>query len=145
MTETARLSDYVLPALTQYEKHEATFFNFEFPRNVFHLRRPIVDAPEGPLPEPEIHARLCEAAGCFTDADLAPLRAAAAVGRAEFGAAFAAATAADPRLGAVGAGRALPHPRRDVARRGGQRGGAVGAGPALRLAQPRRRATGRLR
>ena len=63
MTETARLADYVLPALTQFEKHEATFFNFEFPRNVFHLRRPIVAPPDGPLPEPEIHARLCEAAG----------------------------------------------------------------------------------
>ena len=63
MTETARLADYVLPALTQFEKHEATFFNFEFPRNVFHLRRPVVAAPEGPLPEPEIHARLVEAAG----------------------------------------------------------------------------------
>src|SRR5215218_2543861 len=116
MTETARLSDYVLPALTQYEKHEATFFNFEFPRNVFHLRRPIVEAPEGPLPEPEIHARICEAAGMFTAADLAPLRAAAAVGRAEFGAAFAAAAAADARLGAVAPvvlyrtlGETLPH------------------------------------
>ena len=38
MTETARLAHYVLPASTQYEKWEATFFNFEFPRNVFHLR-----------------------------------------------------------------------------------------------------------
>ncbi len=136
MTETARLSDYVLPALTQYEKHEATFFNFEFPRNVFHLRRPIVEAPEGPLPEPEIHARICEAAGSFTAADLAPLRAAAAVGRAEFGAAFAAATAADPRLGVGGRGRALPHPRRDAARRRRQRGRPVGADAALRPPQP---------
>jgi anaerobic selenocysteine-containing dehydrogenase len=101
MTETARLADYVLPALTQFEKHEATFFNFEFPRNVFHLRRPIVAPPAGPLPEPEIHARLCEAAGFVTDADLAPLRAAAAEGRAAFGAAFSAAVSADPRLGAV--------------------------------------------
>ena len=48
MTETARLADYVLPALTQFEKHEATFFNFEFPRNVFHLRRPVVDGARGP-------------------------------------------------------------------------------------------------
>ena len=31
MTETARLADYVLPAPTQFEKAEATFFNFEFP------------------------------------------------------------------------------------------------------------------
>src|SRR3954469_4583263 len=58
MTETARLAHYVLPAPTQYEKYEATFFNFDFPRNVFHLRRPVLPPPDGPLPEPEIHARL---------------------------------------------------------------------------------------
>ena len=32
MTETARHADYVLPAASQYEKCEATFFNLEFPR-----------------------------------------------------------------------------------------------------------------
>src|SRR5204862_914384 len=35
MTETARMADYVLPAASQYEKPEATFFNLEFPRNNF--------------------------------------------------------------------------------------------------------------
>src|SRR5438093_11512569 len=101
MTETARLADYVLPAATQFEKYEATFFNFEFPRNVFHLRRPLLTPPAGPLPEPEIHARLVEAAGVFKDAELEPLRAAARRGRREFAAAFAEATKANPRLGAV--------------------------------------------
>jgi anaerobic selenocysteine-containing dehydrogenase len=101
MTETARLADYVLPAVTQFEKHEATFFNFEFPNNVFHLRHPLLTPPDGPLPEPEIHARLVEAAGVFTDAELEPLRAAARRGRREFAAAFAEATKANPRLGAV--------------------------------------------
>src|SRR5207244_2268841 len=101
MTETARLADYVLPAATQFEKYEATFFNFEFPRNVFHLRRPLLDPPEGPLPEPEIHARLVEAAGVYTDEELKPLRDAARRGRAEFAAAFQAATAANPRLAGV--------------------------------------------
>ena len=48
MTETARLADYVLPAATQFEKYEATFFNFEFPHNVFHLRRPLLTPPDGP-------------------------------------------------------------------------------------------------
>src|SRR3989440_5258017 len=47
MTETARLAHYVLPAPTQNEKWEATFFNFDFPRNVFHLRRPILSPPPG--------------------------------------------------------------------------------------------------
>ena len=101
MTETARAADYVLPAATQYEKWEATFFNFEFPRNVFHLRRPLLDPPAGVLAEPEIHARLVEALGVIDDADLAPLRAAAADGRAAFADAFFAATAANKTLGAL--------------------------------------------
>ena len=101
MTETARLAHYVLPAPTQYEKWEATFFNFEFPHNVFHLRRPVLPAPDGVLPEPEIHARLCEALGAVGDEALAPLRAAAAEGREAFAAAFFAATTTDPALGAM--------------------------------------------
>ncbi len=101
MTETARLAHYVLPAPTQFEKWEATFFNFEFPHNVFHLRKPILPAPDGVLPEPEIHARLCEALGAITDDDLAPLRDAARRGRAEFAAAFFEATASNPALGAM--------------------------------------------
>jgi len=101
MTETARLADYVLPAPTQFEKWEATFFNFEFPHNVFHLRRPLLEPPAGVLPEPEIHARLVEAIGAMSDEDLAPLRAAADEGREAFATAFFAATAAKPALGAV--------------------------------------------
>ena len=34
LTETAREADYVLPAASQFEKWECTFFNLEFPRNV---------------------------------------------------------------------------------------------------------------
>ena len=56
----------MLPATTQFEKFESTFFNFEFPKNVFHLRRPVVAPPDGPLAEPEIHARILEAAGLVT-------------------------------------------------------------------------------
>jgi len=99
MTETARLADYVLPAVTQFEKYEATFFNFEFPKNVFHLRRPLLAPPDGPLSEPEIHARLVEAAGVFVDEELEPLRAAARRGRREFAAAFAEATQSEPAPG----------------------------------------------
>ena len=47
MTETAELPDYVLPASSQYEKFEATFFPSEFPDNFFHLRRPLMDALPG--------------------------------------------------------------------------------------------------
>jgi len=99
MTETARLADYVLPAPTQFEKYEATFFNFDFPRNVFHLRRPVLPAPDGPLPEPELHARLVEASGALGEADYAPLRQALATGgRAMFAMAFMQAVSTDKRL-----------------------------------------------
>ncbi|MEL6193760.1 MAG: molybdopterin-dependent oxidoreductase [Bacteroidota bacterium] len=63
MTETAELADYVLPASTQYEKMESTFFNLEFPENFFHLRHPITPPLENTLPEPEIYHRIVTAMG----------------------------------------------------------------------------------
>jgi len=101
MTETARHADYVLPAATQFEKWEATLFNFEFPRNVFHLRHPLLDAPSGVLTEPEIHARLVEAAGMLSSPWLDTLRDAALRDRAEFAGKFFEALAAEPSIGAV--------------------------------------------
>jgi anaerobic selenocysteine-containing dehydrogenase len=98
MTETARVADYVLPASSQLEKWEATFFNLEFPKNVFHLRAPLLDALPGTLPEAEIHSRLLQAMGALTDADLAPLREAAKQGRAAYTGAFLAALGANPKL-----------------------------------------------
>ena len=102
-TETARCADYVLPAASQYEKWEATFFDFEFPRNVFHLRAPLLDPLPGTLPEAEIHARLVRALGVVDDARLEPLRAAAAQGLDHFGAAFFGLAMANPDLAAMGA------------------------------------------
>src|SRR4051794_34809003 len=104
MTETARLADYVLPAASQYEKPEATFFNFEFPDNTFHLRHPLLDPLPGTLPEPEIWARLVRALGVVDDADLAPLREAADLGLEEYTQAFLAAVSANPAMS-----RALPY------------------------------------
>ncbi len=63
MTETARLAHWVLPAASQYEKWEATFFNLEFPANFFHLRKPILEPKGETLPEPEIYRRLVVAMG----------------------------------------------------------------------------------
>ena len=99
MTETARLADIVLPAASQFEKWEATFFNFEFPDNVFTLRAPILDPLPGTLPEPEIHYRLCRALGVLDDDLIAHLRAAADRSRLEFAMEFSAAIAGDTRLG----------------------------------------------
>ena len=100
MTETARLADYVLPASSQLEKWETTFFTLEFPRNAIHLRAPLLDPMPGTLPEPEIHARLLRAMGALTDGDLAPLRAAAEQGRAAFTTAFFQALA-NPKLASM--------------------------------------------
>ncbi len=67
MTETARHAHYVLPAASQFEKAEATFFNLTFPDNPFHLRAPILDPLPGTLPEPEIYRRLCVALGAMPE------------------------------------------------------------------------------
>jgi anaerobic selenocysteine-containing dehydrogenase len=98
MTETALLADYVLPASTQFEKAEATFFNFEFPKNYFHLRPRLLTPPDGPLPEAEIHARLVEALGALTPADLEPLHLAAKSGLAVYVQVFMTRVMTDPRL-----------------------------------------------
>lgn len=96
MTETARLAHYVLPVASQLEKAEATFFNFEFPRNVFHLRRALLPPADGLFSEAELHARLLEAAGVLPADAVAALRAAWQQGRAAFRQAFAELAAAKP-------------------------------------------------
>ncbi|MGZ5391297.1 MAG: molybdopterin-dependent oxidoreductase, partial [Mycobacterium sp.] len=101
MTETARLAHYVLPAASQYEKTESTFFNLEFPHNTFHLRHRLMEPLEGTLPEPEIWARLVRALGVVDDADLEPLRRAAGESREAFTVAFLQAVSASPMLGKV--------------------------------------------
>ncbi len=50
MTETARMADYILPACSQYEKWECTFFNLAFPENAFHLRAPLLSPSAIPCP-----------------------------------------------------------------------------------------------
>src|SRR3978361_471647 len=101
MTETARLAHYVLPAASQFEKPEATFFNLEFPHNTFPLRHPLMEPLLGTLPEPEIWARLVRALGVVDDAELAPLRRAAAEGLDAYTVAFLEAVSANTNLGRV--------------------------------------------
>jgi formate dehydrogenase len=101
LTETGRCADYVLPAASQFEKWEATFFTLEFPANAFHLRRPLLDPLPGTLPEAEIHARLVRASGALAaDADaLDELRTAADQGRAAYLDAFLKVNGERPHLG----------------------------------------------
>jgi len=101
MTETARLAHYVLPAASQFEKPEATFFNLEFPHNTFHLRHPLMEPLPGTLAEPEIWARLVRALGVVDDEDLHPLRRAALQGLDAYATAFLGAVSANPALGRV--------------------------------------------
>jgi formate dehydrogenase len=101
MTETARLAHYVLPAASQFEKPEATFFNLEFPHNTFHLRHPVLEPLPGTLAEPEIWARLVRALGVVDDEELKPLRRAAEQGLDAYAEAFLGAVSANPALGRV--------------------------------------------
>lgn len=101
MTETARLAHYVLPAASQFEKPEATFFNLEFPRNTFQLRHPLLDPLPGTLAEPEIWARLVRALGVIDEADLHALRVAARQGLDAYTTAFFTALNTNPALGRV--------------------------------------------
>ena len=98
MTETARQADYVLPAASQFEKTEGTFFNMEFPRNAFHLRAPLFEPLAGTLPEAEIHARLLEELGELSERDYRPLRLALKFGRTAFTLAFAWLRARNKRI-----------------------------------------------
>jgi formate dehydrogenase len=115
MTETAQEADWVLPAASQYEKVETTFFGLNFPDNWFCIRPPVLEPLPGTLPEPEIHSRLVRALGALDGIDLDDLRAAAERGEDEFAGAFTAAAVANPEIAGVGAivlyetlGRTLP-------------------------------------
>lgn len=96
MTETARCADYVLPASSQFEKHECTFFSVEFPRNHFHLRQPILPPLSGTLTEAEICTRLVEKLGLLPEEQIESLRRAAESGRIELASAMLELMAASP-------------------------------------------------
>jgi anaerobic selenocysteine-containing dehydrogenase len=97
-SETARLAHYVLPVASQFEKAEATFFNFEFPHNYFHLRRALMEPLPGLFSEAELHARLVEALGALPHDAIAELRAAWQDDRVAFRAKFVQQIGANPRL-----------------------------------------------
>ena len=101
MTETARHADYILPAASQFEKCEATFFNLEFPENFFHLRAALFEPLENTLPEAEIHARLIRELGGFDEALLEKLRSAAQESREAFTQAFYGALQSNPEIGSM--------------------------------------------
>ncbi len=101
MTETTRECDYVLPASSQYEKWEATFFPRNFPANIFHLRQPLLSPMENTLGEPEIHARIIEALEYFEPGELDALSAAAEQGLDAYQAVFFEAMGSNPKIGSM--------------------------------------------
>jgi formate dehydrogenase len=88
----------VLPVASQFEKAEATFFNFEFPHNYFHVRKALLAPLPGLFSEAELHARLVEALGAMPAEAVARLRAAWLEGRKTFRDEFFALAAASPDL-----------------------------------------------
>lgn len=98
MTETAMQADYVLPATSQFEKAEATFFNLEFPRNGFQLRQPHFPPRPGTLTEAEIHARLVEALGATSKQQYRILGLAARLGTTAYGLTFACMSQLDKKV-----------------------------------------------
>lgn len=99
MTETARECDYVLPASTQYEKWEGTFFPRNFPANIYHLRQPLLPPLANTLTEAEIHARLIEAMELFEPGELNALHEAGAQGLDTYQAAFFNEMGSNPKIG----------------------------------------------
>ncbi len=143
MTETARLADYVLPVPTQFEKYEATFFTFDFPRNIFHLRHPVLPAPGGTADrtrDPRAPRR------SIRRLDGGRLRAAARCGAREQDRLRPGLSPADgrPEHATSGARPAVPHSRAH-SRWCGFRRSVVGRGAPVRDGQPRRRAQRGLR
>ena len=90
MTETARLAHYVLPASTQFEKAEATFFNFDFPRELLPPAPPAAAAAARAAPRGRDPRAPVRGARRAHRGRLAPLRAAATQGRRAYAQAFLA-------------------------------------------------------
>jgi len=103
LTETAREASYFLPAATQYEKVETTFFSAGFPDNWICVRPPILKPPEGVLTEPEIHTRIIRELGLTKDVDFLPLRELAKKGLDEFSEGFMEFSINNPEVAALGA------------------------------------------
>ncbi len=98
LSETARLAHYVLPVASQYEKAEASFFNFEFPKNYFHVHKPLMPPLPGLFSEAELHCRLLEALSELPAEPVAALRAAWKEGRKSFRQKFTELAMSDPRV-----------------------------------------------
>lgn len=67
MTETARQSDYVLPAKSGYESWDGTFFPMTYPEVYFQMRQPVVAAKGEAKEAGEIMTGITQAAGLIPE------------------------------------------------------------------------------
>jgi anaerobic selenocysteine-containing dehydrogenase len=67
MTETAKLSHYVLPARSGYESWDGTFFAWTYPEVYFQMRRPVVEQKGEALECGEIMTRIADALGLIPE------------------------------------------------------------------------------
>lgn len=67
MTETAELSDYVLPARSPYESHDASFFSWNSPDIYFQMRHPVVDPSSETKETGLILAEIADGVGMIPD------------------------------------------------------------------------------
>jgi anaerobic selenocysteine-containing dehydrogenase len=96
MTETAKLSHYVLPARSAYESWDGTFFPWTYPEIFFQMRRPVVP-PQGESREvSEIYTGLAERLGLVPGIPAA-LGDAARLDRLSFGAELMKFAADEPK------------------------------------------------
>lgn len=98
LTETARQADYVLPAASQFEKHESSLFTLHFPHNTFQVRAPLMEPLSGTRPEPEIYAAVIDRLDVVDAGLIEDLTAAARVGRHAFALAFFSVIENQPQL-----------------------------------------------
>ncbi|MCO5388457.1 MAG: molybdopterin-dependent oxidoreductase [Desulfosporosinus sp.] len=100
MTETAKMSDYVLPDRSLYERWDTTYFQLNYPEIYCQMRQPIVK-PEGELLEgSEIFTRLADKLG-FIPAIPESLYSAAKKSRIEYGQALYAYMKSEPKAAAI--------------------------------------------
>jgi hypothetical protein len=100
MTETARSPTTCCPRLDAVREGRGDVLQLRLPGELLPPAGRCSRRDGEPLPEAEIHARLCEALGAVTEADLAPYREAASKGRAAYAMALLQLLA-NPRLSGV--------------------------------------------
>lgn len=100
MTETALMSDYVLPDLSAYERWDTTYFQWDCPGIYFQMRRPIVKPTGQHLEGSEILTRLADKLSIIPKIPES-LYEAASKSRLEYGQALFAYVKSDPKAAAV--------------------------------------------